>query len=201
MMILRAVSSQSASIGGTMDRSDATDAHPINEDVEEEVDDDGEDDDDVMHPPQDWMDMDFVDEVDEDILWPEGDTSVEEEVPEEPVDLDLSDDQAAYPIVLNSVQIQHAKALRERCTDPSSSEAWLMDAYHSVILSVFTTNTNHDLHGPLHSLIDSFIMSTSIDAQGRFVPPHLISSHLAKLIYAALFSILTEVMKTSDPYQ
>ncbi|KAG1854004.1 hypothetical protein F4604DRAFT_1932969 [Suillus subluteus] len=176
MMILRAVSSQSASIEGTVGSSDIVDG-----DAKEEVDDDGEDDDGML-PSQDWGDMDFVDEVDEDTLWPEGDPTVEEEDPED-------------------VQIQRAKTLRECCTDPGSSKAWLMDAYHSVVLSVFTTNTNHDLHGPLDSLIDSFIMSTSIDMQGRFVPPHLISSHLAKLIYAAMFSILTEVMKSSDPYQ
>ncbi|KAG1724412.1 hypothetical protein EDB19DRAFT_1834180 [Suillus lakei] len=154
-----------------------------------------------IHPPQDWGDMDFADEVDEDTLCPEGDLIVEEEDPEESPGSDFSDNKAAYPVVLNDVQVQLVKTLREHCVDLGTSKAQLMDAYHSVILLVFTTNTNHNLQGPLHSLIDSFIMSTSIDIQGHFVPPHLISSHLAKLIYAAMFSILTQVMKASDPYQ
>jgi hypothetical protein len=200
MMILRALSSQSSFTDVTVGRSDVKGAHTIDEDTEEEVDG-GEDEDDGMQPPQDWEDMDFVDEVDEDTIWQEGDQTVEEDVPEDSTDAGLSDNQAAYPIILNHVQIQHAKALREYCTDASSTEGGLMEAYHSVILSVFTTTTNNDLRGPLHSPIDSFIMSTSIDMQGRFVPPHLISSHLAKLIYAAMFSILTEVMKTPDPYK
>jgi hypothetical protein len=145
--------------------------------------------------------MDFVDEVDEDMLWPEGNPTVKEGDPEESGHLNVSEDQAAYPIELNRVQIQHAEALKELYIDPSSPKAWLMDAYHSIVLSVFTTNTNHDIHSPLHSPIDSFIMSTSIDMQGCFVLLHLISSNLAKLIYATMFSILTEVIKTSDPYQ
>jgi hypothetical protein len=200
MMILGAVLSQLISIEGTIGSSDVIGPHPMDEDAEEEVYNDGEDDD-GMKSPQDWGDMDFVDEVDEDMLWPEGNPTVEEGDPEESGHLNISEDQAAYPIVLNRVQIQRAKALKELCINPSSPKAWLMDAYHSVVLSVFTTNTNHNIHSPLHSPIDSFIMSTSIDMQGCFVLLHLISSNLAKLIYATMFSILTEVIKTSDPYQ
>jgi hypothetical protein len=200
MMILRALSSQSASTDVTVGSSDVKGTHPIDEDTEKEVDG-GEDEADVIQPSQDWEDMDFVDEVEEDTIWPEGDQTVEEDALEDSTDGDLLYDQAAYPIILNQVQIQHAKALREYCTDASSTEGGLMEAYHSVVLSVFTTTTNKDLHDPLHSPIDSFIMSTSLDMQGHFVPPHLISSHLEKLIYAAMFSILTEVMKTSDPYR
>ncbi|KAG1787465.1 uncharacterized protein HD556DRAFT_1312664 [Suillus plorans] len=181
-MILRALSSQSASAEVIIGSSGVKDPNPIDKDTEE----------------KDWEDMDFVDEVDEDTIWLEGDPTVEED---DLTDTDLLNDQAAYPILLNNVQIQYAKALREYCTNVSSTKAGLMEAYHSVILSVFTTATNHDLWGPLHSPIDSFIMATSINIQGHFVPLHLISSHLAKLIYTTMFSILTEVMKTSDPYK
>ncbi|KAG2155359.1 uncharacterized protein EDB93DRAFT_1101917 [Suillus bovinus] len=125
MMILHALSSQSASTEVTIGSSGDEGPHLINENTEEEVDDHGKDKDDVMHPPQDWEDMDFIDEIDEDTIWLEGDQTVKE---------------------------------------------------------------------------DSFIIAISIDIQGHFVPPHLISSHLAKLIYAIMFSILTEVMKTFEGY-
>ncbi|KAG2030030.1 hypothetical protein BDR03DRAFT_1017625 [Suillus americanus] len=139
----------------------------------------------------------------EDSLWPE-DGSILETINDDDQDLEYFDletleDLAAYPIVLNSKQKRCAQELIQCCINKSPSQQCL-SAYHSVLLSIFTTNTDSSSFGPLHSLIEGFVMSTSIDGRGQFLPPHLISPHLAKILYAALFSILTEVMKFPDPY-
>ncbi|KAG2045483.1 hypothetical protein BDR06DRAFT_1015606 [Suillus hirtellus] len=108
----------------------------------------------------------------------------------------------SYPVTLHPTVLQCAKRLRDRCRRPlaQSSQKSLQQAYHSLVLATFTTKTDKG-HFPLHSLMDGFVMSISIDAHLRFVPAHLISSHLAKVIYSALFSMLVQVLKTPDPYQ
>lgn len=155
----------------------------------------------------DWQDMEFADEEDDDegdTLWPEDGPTLDmideddDEDNQNSTFMDL-EDLAIYPIVLTAEQKRCAQVLMQCCIDKGSSEQRL-SAYHSVVLSIFTTNLDSSQSGPLHSLIEGFVMSTSIDEQGHFLPPHLISPHLAKILYAALFSILTEVMKFPDPY-
>lgn len=188
MMILRIKFIQTASDDGT--RSE------VGSDYGEQEDDESVEED-VIGPGLDWDDMDFAD----------GDTDDDERERGQPdedeseilTSLDAIDDLAPYPVFLNTIQKQRAEMLRESCADRDSSEEQLMKAYHLLLLSVFTTHTN-DNSQPLHSLVDSFIMSTSINVQGQFASPHLISSHLSKIVYAALFSILTEVMTSPDPY-
>lgn len=174
----------------------------------------GEDQDDTirslkdLNPARDLQDMDFADEDSEEdernSLWPEDDPagtdpdaddqdSVNSELP--------SDDLAPYPIVLNLYQRQCAQALKKCAMELHSSPLQLLTAYHALVLSIFTTHSDTHSLGPLHSLTDSFVISTSIDNQGRFSPPHLISPRLARMMYAALFSMLTEVLKALDPYQ
>ncbi|KAG2133217.1 uncharacterized protein EDB93DRAFT_1254989 [Suillus bovinus] len=169
-----------------------------------ELEDDEAVEEDVISPGLDWDDMDFADgdEDEEDkserepVLWPDEDEHDVETL----TSLDAIDDQAPYPIFLNAIQKQRAEILREFCANPDSSEEQLMEVYHLLLLSVFTTHSD-DNPRPLQSLVDSFIMSTSIDVQGCFASPHLISSHLAKIIYGTLFCLLTNVMKSLDPYQ
>ncbi|KAG2082821.1 hypothetical protein BD769DRAFT_1398275, partial [Suillus cothurnatus] len=163
-----------------------------------EQEDDKSVEEDVISPGLDWDDMDFTDGDADDDERERG--RPDEDESEILTSLDTIDDLAPYPVFLNTIQKQRAEVLRESCADRDSSEEQLMKAYHLLLLSVFTTHTN-DNSQPLHSLIDSFIMSTSINVQGQFVSPHLISSHLSKIVYAALFSILTEVMMSPDPYQ
>ncbi|KAG1741733.1 hypothetical protein EDD22DRAFT_958991 [Suillus occidentalis] len=187
-MVLRIKFIQTASDDGT--RSE------VGSDYGEQEDDESVEAD-VIGTGLDWDDMDFAD----------GDTDDDEREREQPdedeseilTSLDAIDDLASYPVFLNTIQKQRAEMLRESCANRDSSKEQLMKAYHLLLLSVFTTHTNDDSQ-PLHSLVDSFIMSTSINVQGQFASPHLISSHLSKIVYAALFSILTEVMTSPDPY-
>lgn len=117
------------------------------------------------------------------------------------IDFEVSEDLATYPVTLNSHQRGCAQVLRECCIDPHSSEEHLLQAYHGLVLSIFTTSPGNPPLGPLHSLVHAFIISTSIDIEQRFSPPHLISPYVSKMIYAALFSILKEVIEMPDPYQ
>ncbi|KAG1742046.1 hypothetical protein EDB19DRAFT_1907810 [Suillus lakei] len=192
MMILRIKFIQTASDEGTCSEVGSNYADNGEHEDDKSVDED------VISPGLDWDDMDFADgDADEDeseMGQPDEDES------EILTSLDTVDDWGPYPVFLNTIQKQRAEMLRESCADSDSSEEQLMEAYHLLLLSVFTTHTN-DNSQPLHSLIDSFIMSTSINVRGQFASPHLISSHLSKMVYAALFSILTDVMKSPDPYQ
>ncbi|KAG1886871.1 uncharacterized protein F5891DRAFT_988734 [Suillus fuscotomentosus] len=195
MMILRIKSIQTDSDEGTSSEASSDyESHGECEGIEE----------DIIIPGLDWNDMDFADgdgDEDEDeegergpISWPDEDGS------ENLTCLSAADDHPPYPIFLNAIQKRRAKILRESCADPDSSEEQLMEAYHLLLLSAFTTHTN-DNPRPLHSFVDSFVISTSVNVQGHFASPHLISSHLSKIVYVGLFSILTEVMKSPDPYQ
>lgn len=108
-----------------------------------------------------------------------------------------------YPVVLHPTLLRFAKKLRDcfQRPDPQLSQKSLLQAYHQMVLAIFTTQADVRQLGPLHSLVDAFAMSISIDTHARFMPPHSISSHLAKVVYAALFSMLTQVIKMPDPYQ
>ncbi|KAG1723912.1 uncharacterized protein EDB91DRAFT_1087653 [Suillus paluster] len=140
--------------------------------------DDEDDNYDTSDLQLDWENMDLIDidgEVEgegkgkgkdkdegegEDTLWSKEDSLEMESL----MNLEAMDDEASYPVILNSVQIQQAKMLRECCSNDSFSEEQCIEAYHTLLLSVFTT-------------------------------------HTTRILYAALFSILTHVMNTPDPYQ
>ena len=196
--------------GSAMEGDHPTD-HRDAEEYDDEDDDDDDDDDDDVNGDEDRLGDEGEDQDEDDLLasradqegspWPEDAPSVTEDEPAvELADSDFVDDLPPYPVVLGSMQVKRAVELRDLCANPNSSEDELLEAYHSIILSVFMTNICHK-SPPLHSLIDGFIISTGIDVSMRFTPPHLISNHLSKILYITLFSILTDVMKTTNPHE
>jgi hypothetical protein len=162
-----------------------------------EAEDEDEDEDEEKDEDED-EDEDEEEDEEKDEDEDEEDTCFEEE---DSIYLEASTHEDIYPVILNSIQRQYVEALREHCINPGSTEDQLIVAYHNLVLSIFTTTPDHQPVGPLHSIIEAFIISTSIDLEESFSPPHLISPNLSKVIYAALFSILAEVLKKSDPYQ
>ncbi|KAH7920458.1 hypothetical protein BV22DRAFT_1181093 [Leucogyrophana mollusca] len=112
---------------------------------------------------------------------------------------DPDPDHDRFDVHLSLAQQKCAKALAHFLEDETSSERSILEAYHAVILSAFTSQSRKGLSDRFHSTVDAFMILNSIDVEGKFTPVERNSPEFSKLQYVALYSILSEVVKAEDP--
>ncbi|KAF8121675.1 hypothetical protein EV363DRAFT_1184616 [Boletus edulis] len=159
------------------------------DDVGMEMDEDDGDDTEMDGNDEDDVEMDGDDEEDEE----DACMDAEEEMGEV--------DGGQFPVLLTVTQVKSAQSLREKLESPHSTKSEVAMAYHNLIVSIFTTQSAEATTNRLHSLTDTFAISTSISMHGTFLHAHELSSGCSKMLYIALYSILHEVTaRSSQPF-